>query len=102
MIDGNCYKVSVKGLDIIDVYDVLALYGVESHAVGHAVKKLLCAGGRGAKPVLQDLREAIGSIERAIEIEERGVAGHDARVVVGAQTIAVAPKKRGRPKAVKK
>lgn len=40
---------------------------VESHAIGHAVKKLLMAGQRGAKDRATDLEEAITAIQRAME-----------------------------------
>jgi len=52
----------------IDVYDVLKAFGVECHATGHAIKKLLCAGSRGHKDKETDLKEAIVAIERAIEL----------------------------------
>lgn len=55
----------------IDVYDVLNAYQVDSHAVGHAIKKLLMAGQRGHKDRLQDLREAVQAIEREIDISGR-------------------------------
>ena len=61
------YHKSVKGRETIDVYDVLDLFEVKSHAVGHAIKKLLMAGQRGAKDYRQDLSEAIDSIERELE-----------------------------------
>ena len=50
-----------------DVYDVLHAFGVQSHAVGHAVKKLLMPGQRGAKDYAQDLREAVQSIIRELD-----------------------------------
>lgn len=64
----NTYRKSVMEYEYIDVYRVLELYGVKCHAIGHAVKKLLCAGERGAKGCEQDLREALLSIERALEM----------------------------------
>jgi hypothetical protein len=63
------YKKNCKGVQI-DVYDVLVAFDVTNPAIQHAVKKLLCPGQRGAKNALQDLNEALVSIERAIEIEE--------------------------------
>lgn len=54
----------------VDVYDVLNAFKTGSAAIDHAVKKLLAPGQRGVKPRGQDLREAIASIERAIQIEE--------------------------------
>ena len=53
---------------VIDVYDVLAMFGVTCPATAHAVKKLLMPGQRGAKTATQDLREAIQAIERAIQL----------------------------------
>jgi hypothetical protein len=54
---------------VIDIYDVLDAFVVNDAAVAHAVKKLLAPGQRGNKSVIQDLKEAIVSIERAIERE---------------------------------
>lgn len=62
------YRRDVRHLDTIDVYRVLDLYGVTQPAIQHAVKKLLCAGQRGAKDCERDLREAIDSIERAMQM----------------------------------
>lgn len=53
-----------------DVYDILEAWNVSCPATQHAIKKLLQPGARGHKDTLQDLREAIASIERAIELEE--------------------------------
>ena len=58
------YKKNVVHLSTIDVYRVLELFGVTHPALQHAVKKLLVAGGRGAKPVAQDVKEAIDSLNR--------------------------------------
>lgn len=54
----------------IDVYDVLQAFSVTNPAAQHAIKKLLCAGLRGHKDKMQDLTEALKSIERAIELEK--------------------------------
>jgi oligoribonuclease (3'-5' exoribonuclease) len=64
----NPYKKSVVGLNEIDVYRVLDLFEVKDHAIGHAIKKLLCAGKRGAKGDYQDVDEAIKSLKRWQEI----------------------------------
>ena len=66
------YHKDVSAYDMIDVYDVLRLYEVESHPVGHAIKKLLMAGRRGAKDFRQDLQEAVQSIQREIDTFDRG------------------------------
>lgn len=62
----NPYFKDVSKLKSVDVYRVLVLFDVRSHAVGHAIKKLLCAGKRGAKDYRQDLIEAKASIDREL------------------------------------
>ena len=62
----NPYFKDVEKLKSVDVYRVLSLFDVKSHAVGHAIKKLLCAGLRGAKGYEQDLLEAKASIDREL------------------------------------
>ena len=47
------YQKSVEHLKWIDVYRVLDLFGVVNPCVQHAIKKLLCAGQRGAKDELK-------------------------------------------------
>lgn len=54
----------------IDIYDVLKAWGVTCPATQHAIKKLLQPGERGHKDKLTDLREALASVERAIEMAE--------------------------------
>lgn len=44
--------------------------GNESNPIGHAIKKLLCAGARGSKDREKDLNEAVASIQRALELEQ--------------------------------
>jgi hypothetical protein len=51
-----------------DVYSVLEAFDVTCSARGHAVKKLLMPGQRGAKGELQDLDEALVSVSRAIDM----------------------------------
>jgi hypothetical protein len=51
--------------DYVDVYRVLTLFKVTDPCIGHAAKKLLVAGGRGAgKNIDQDIQEAIDSLKR--------------------------------------
>ena len=70
------YKKPVAGLQFVDVYRVLALFGVTDPCLQHAVKKLLVAGGRGAKDISQDVQEAIDTLQRWQEMrKEDGVAG---------------------------
>ena len=70
----NKYQRTVPSTTI-DVYDVLAAYSVTNPATQHAVKKLLQPGNRGHKDTLTDLREALASIQRAIQIEEQSARG---------------------------
>ncbi len=62
----NHYFKDVQTLKAVDVYRVLVLFDVKSHPIGHAIKKLLCAGKRGAKDYRQDLLEAKASIDREL------------------------------------
>lgn len=71
------YKKDVSHLGFIDVYRVLNLFEVESHAIGHAVKKLLCSGQRGAKDKAQDIQEAIDSLNRELEMMRENESGKD-------------------------
>lgn len=63
------YHKDVRHLETIDVYRVLHLFNVTDPCIQHAVKKLLVAGGRGAgKDIERDLREAVDSINRALQM----------------------------------
>lgn len=53
----------------VDVYDVLVAFEVVNPAMQHAIKKLLCPGVRGWKDYETDCKEAIESINRAMELE---------------------------------
>jgi len=64
------YKKDVSKYAIIDIYRVLRLYGVTDPSISHAVKKLLCPGGRGGKSTRQDVQEAIDSLKRYLEMED--------------------------------
>jgi len=63
------YHVRLKG-GWCDVYDVLKAFGVTNPADQHAIKKMLMPGKRGHKGGIQDRREAIQSLHRAIELED--------------------------------
>ena len=52
----------------IDIYRLCELFEVKRKPIDHAIKKLICAGKRGAKDELKDYQEAIDSIKRAIEM----------------------------------
>lgn len=62
------YHVCIKGV-WLDVYDILHAYQRNNPADQHAIKKMLMPGQRGVKDAIQDRREAIQSLERAIELE---------------------------------
>lgn len=62
----------------IDIYRVLTMWTVVEPGIQHAIKKMLCAGQRGAKEVLQDLKEAKASLDRQIEIMEEDAATDEA------------------------
>lgn len=66
------YKRLPRGSTHVDIYRVIQLFNVPAGPLDHAVKKLLCAGGRGrtAKSYKQDLIEARDSICRALEMLE--------------------------------
>lgn len=64
------YVKDVSHLQTIDIYAILQIYGVTDHAIGHAIKKLLCAGKRGTKSKEQDIIEAKKSIERYMKMQD--------------------------------
>lgn len=64
------YHREIKSGVFVDVYDVLLAFGVTNPAMQHALKKMLAPGQRGVKDTIQDMKEAIQSIERAIELEQ--------------------------------
>ena len=66
----NHYFKDVSRLQFIDVYRVLSLFNVTDPSLQHAIKKLLVAGGRGAKDITKDIQEAIDSCNRALEIRK--------------------------------
>ena len=68
----NHYFKDVSHLQTVDVYRVLELFDVTDPCLQHAIKKLLCAGGRGAKNDVKDVCEAIDSLNRwqAMRVED--------------------------------
>lgn len=76
------FKRVPDGVTHVDVYWVLEAWAV-SHPIGHAIKKLLCAGARGSKDRVKDLNEAIASIRRALELEQFELAKHRSHIRVG-------------------
>lgn len=75
MSNHSHYFKDVTHLNAIDVYRVLQLFEVTNPCIQHAIKKLLVAGGRGAgKDTERDLREAIDSLNRALEMRSEDEA----------------------------
>lgn len=73
------YFRSVEHLSEIDIYRMLDLFGVTDQALGHAIKKLVAPGGRGAgKDFRKDVQEAIDTLQRRLEmLDEDQAAGVD-------------------------
>lgn len=71
---GHYYR-DVEHLKKIDIYRFCDLFDVTG-PLEHALKKIVCAGERGAKDYYKDLNEAIDSINRAIEMREEDEAAH--------------------------
>lgn len=61
------YYKDVSSYSSIDVYRIAEMFDLDN-ATGHAVKKLLCSGGRGAKDQRQDIEEAIDTLQRKLEM----------------------------------
>lgn len=69
------YFKDVSRLEEVDVYRALRLFNVTDQALGHAIKKLLVAGGRGAgKNIDQDIQEAIDTLVRWQEMQGEDAA----------------------------
>lgn len=72
----NPYIVDISKYNKLDIYRILSLYDVTDPCLQHSIKKLLCAGKRGgAKNFLQDVNEAILSLQRLLEMqgEDNGI-----------------------------
>lgn len=82
----NHYFKDVSKLAEVDVYRVLELFKVTDQALGHAIKKLLVAGGRGAgKDMGRDVQEAIDTLTRRMEMWREDAAVD--RAVLGANRV---------------
>lgn len=68
MTEFSHYFRDVSHLKQIDVYRILDLFGVTDPCIGHAIKKLLCPGVRGEKSHEQDIREAIKTLNRKLQM----------------------------------
>lgn len=73
--NSNPYIVDISKYNKLDIYRILKLYNVNDPCLQHAIKKLLCAGKRGSKNFLQDVNEAILSLQRLLEMqgEDNGI-----------------------------
>lgn len=71
------YYIDVQGLDWVDVYELFRLFGTQDHELEHTIKKLLCAGKRGAKDKLKDLKEGYHTLGRLIYAVEHGKPQED-------------------------
>jgi hypothetical protein len=72
------YKKIPEGLEYIDVYRVLDIFGISNPCIQHAVKKLLVAGVRGTKDEQKDVEEAIASLERFLEMRSEEKSAENA------------------------
>lgn len=69
----SSYFKDVRHIDTLDVYRTIGLFECEKHGhpISHAAKKLLLSGARtGGKDVEEDVREAIDSLNRWLEMRE--------------------------------
>lgn len=69
------YYKNVSHLNSVDFYRITDLFDITDQAVGHAIKKLLAAGQRGAKDKRQDLVEAIHALQRRLQMMDEDDAG---------------------------
>jgi len=75
--EGYGKNAGVGGSIFVDVYCVIEAFGVTCPARQHALKKLLCAGLRDKGDTLKDLKETLGALSRAIEMEEVRTKMHE-------------------------
>lgn len=69
----SAYFKDVSHLEVVDVYRTVELFGCEKHGhpISHAAKKLLLTGSRtGGKDVETDVREAIDTLRRWLEMRQ--------------------------------
>lgn len=64
------YHREIKPGVFVDVYDVLAAWGVQNPALQHLIKKALQPGERGHKTLDQDMADIVASAKRAQELEQ--------------------------------
>lgn len=69
----------------VDIYRVLHAFDVTDPCLQHAAKKIMVAGGRGAKDAKKDVEEAIDSLVRWLEMrreEGENMQGNDLKVSI--------------------
>lgn len=66
MKHSHYFKPVPAGVTHVDVYRVLQMFDVTCPALQHAAKKILVAGGRGAKDTRKDVQEAIDTLQRKL------------------------------------
>ncbi len=62
------YYRNTEHLNQIDIYRIIDLYQVNHPCLQHALKKIICAGERGSKSFETDVREAVKSLDRALQM----------------------------------
>jgi hypothetical protein len=62
------YYRDIRHLNVLDIYRVLDLFSTGDSALDHAAKKILAAGKRGAKDKEKDIKEAIDTLTRRLEM----------------------------------
>lgn len=70
MKHSHYFKPVPAGATHLDVYAVLRMFDVADPCMQHAIKKLLCAGQRGAKDAAKDVQEAIDTLARKQALDE--------------------------------
>lgn len=81
------YFRNVEHLKEIDIYRFLELFNVTDQALGHAIKKLVAPGGRGAgKDFRKDVQEAIDTLQRRLEMLNEDEAWAS-RYVMSSETV---------------
>lgn len=54
----------------LDIYRIIDLWNITDPCIQHALKKLICTGGRGHKSVEEDIQNVIDTLERWKEMQE--------------------------------
>lgn len=67
------YFKDVSKLDVIDVYRIIDLWKITDPCDQHALKKILCPGGRGHKDIIQDTQDVIDTMQRKLEMFSENV-----------------------------